>query len=173
MKHCNISTINHEKVRLFPSIVEDIHDVFLRDGCELKNASPFYDKQIMVINGDELENNFCFLDSRNLSSKKKSVDIIFIAKELDKKEMFFTELKLNSKENFYKLNKFSFRDKANNSFRAMGTSVPLSKKYFIVFSSKVINEARRFLYRQNPKLNNDFVAITTMEFYAKFFNNYG
>lgn len=169
MKYCSISTVNHEKVRLHPEIVENIHDIFVKDGCELGALSPFIDKNFMVINGDELENRFCFFDGRNLSSKRKSVDVIFVCKDSVNKFLIFVELKLNSKENFYKLDKFSFRDKANNSNKAIGCSFPVSKKYYIIFSDKVINEAKRFLYRQNPKLDNDFVALTTIELYRKFF----
>lgn len=171
MKYCDRCTIMHNRVSTFPLIVEDIYDIFQKDGCELSTTSPFFGENYMVINGDELERNFCFLDGRNLSTKKKSVDIIFLVKDVsNKQEVIFVELKLNSKENFHKLNKSSFRDKTDNSKKAMGNTVAFSRKYYIIFNSKVINEAKRFLYRQNPRLNNDFVALTTIEIFNKFFN---
>ncbi|HFK5584560.1 TPA: hypothetical protein ACGZ92_000744 [Elizabethkingia anophelis] len=170
MKYCSVSTVNHEKAIHFPSIIENVYDVFLKEGCDLELSSPFSNKNIMVINGDELENKFCFMDGRNLSSKNKSVDVIFIAKQdLIGLNLIFVELKLNSKKNFYTLNKSSFRDKTDNSQKAMGSSVPSSKKHYIVFNSRVINEAKRFLFRQNPVLDNDFVALTIVDLYRKFF----
>ena len=170
MKYCSITTVTHDVVKRFPVIVENAYDIIAKEGCVLSTLSPFYDKtEIMLINGDTLESNFCFLDGRNLSNKNKSVDIIFATTENHNKQIVFVELKLNSK-NFYTLDKTSFREKATSSSKAIGNSIPISKKYYLIFNISKIEEAKRFLFRVNPRLDNDFVALTIPKLFSKFFS---
>lgn len=169
MSYCSKSTISHYVVSKYPSIVENAFELFKNEGCKLGTKSPFFEKyDIMIINGDILEENFCFEDGRNLATKNKSVDVIFATNDSIKSMMQFVELKLKC-VNVYSLEKMSFRGKANSSSKALGNSVKISKKYYLIFDESVIEEAIRFLFRINPRLDNDFVALTIPQLHSKFF----
>ncbi|WP_026729703.1 hypothetical protein [Flavobacterium denitrificans] len=169
MKYCKNTTIGHEKSVCFPAIIENAYDLFLRDGCKLEASSPFHNEENEIINGDYLENHFCVLDGRSLGNKNKSVDVIFAINENNnEKFLVFAELKLNS-TSFMRLDKLSLRGKAIGSTRALGTSVPIYRKYYIIVPKDKYNEARRIMFRENPRLNNDFVALCPSDLHAKFF----
>jgi len=169
MKYCKTTTVGHEKAIAFPTIIENAYDLFLEEGCNLHHSSPFFNKEVLVINGDLLEIQFCVVDGRDLSTKKKSVDVIFAVDDKSTKLFVFAELKLNSKT-FVRLDKFSLRGKAISSTAALGTSIPICKKYYIIVAKEKYEEARRIMFRENPRLNNDFVALRTSDLYLKFFH---
>ncbi|MBD3583910.1 hypothetical protein [Flavobacterium selenitireducens] len=144
-------------------------DLFQGEGCALI-ASPFSLSDYIVINGDQLEAESTLAAGKTVFQKSKSVDLIFGVESVDGnvKEFQFVELKLRTK-NFFHLDKFSFRDKVNSSTIALGTSEKISSKYYIVFKKEILNQAERFLFRINPKLNNDFKAIDPEGLHALFF----
>lgn len=167
MKYCKTSTINHVTTVKFNKILIDIYDILKKEGCKLKFKSPFYKKKIYVIDGDNLETLLKIEEGRTY--KNKSTDIIFAICDISKIEIQFVELKLNCKDKFYHLDKSSFRAKVNSSKLAIGNQFPFSKKNIIVFNTNVLNQAKNFLFRINPILNNDFVALDVHELYKKFF----
>lgn len=169
MKFCEQSTIQHPKVVKYVNILNDMFFILDKEGCLLNEKSPFYNKKFSIIDGDELENFYCIDDGRDLSTKNKSVDIIFAFDGLTSKELQFVELKLRCKDKFYHLDKTSFRQKVNSSKIAIGNHIPVSKKHLIVFEKSVLNQAIHFLNRINPVLGNDFVAIDIDQLHKKFF----
>jgi hypothetical protein len=170
MKFCEQTTIGHPTVLKYQNILDEMFLILDKEGCVLKDNSPFFNNNFNIIDGDKLEDFFCFDDARDLSSKNKSVDIIFAFDGLASKELQFVELKLRCKDKFYHLDKTSFRQKADSSKKAIGNHIPVAKKHLIVFEKSVLNQAKHFLYRINPVLGNDFVAVDVNELYIKFFN---
>lgn len=170
MKYCYTSTCGHKVVSLYPEIIKNISDILLRDGCVLGAQSPFYGEQNFVIDGDELENQFCVVDNRDRTTKNKSVDIIFVARdEIEEKKLVFVELKLNSRYPFTTLDKFSLRQKIEYSEQACGKSIPLYKNKYIVFQND-LPLAKHYLYRTQPILiKKDIVVVSTKDIFELFF----
>lgn len=170
MKYCEQLTKSHIQSITYPIILCCV-DIFLQgEGCTL-NPSPFETCNSLIINGDKLEEVVTLTAGKTVFDKKKSVDLILGVKSQDNtiKEFQFVELKLRTKKDFYNLNKFSLRDKVNASTNALGSSQPISNKYYIVFSKDILNVADRFLFRINPRLSNDFKAIDICGLHAMFF----
>lgn len=166
MKYCEPTTIGHQKSGNHPEILSKFIDVLRSEGCAL-NPTPFSQNDYIVINGDKLEEVTAISDKRR---KNKSVDVIFGKKSIEGsiKEFQLVELKLRTQDCFF-LDKFSLRDKTNSSISALGNSENISKIYFIVFKKEVLNVAERYLFRTNPKLNNDFKAIDVARLHQHFF----
>jgi hypothetical protein len=158
MKYCQNVTISHNQCIVYPGILTDVFSLIKKEGCRL-NPSPFSGKTHKVIDGDKLEEEVRLSTGR--TNLNKSVDLIFGLRSSDGsvEQIQFVELKLRSQQDFYFLDKFSLRDKVNSSTLALGTSVPIANKYYIVFKKNLLNQAQRYLFRINPKLNNDFKAI--------------
>jgi len=167
MKYNENLTKNHIQSKTYPLVLTNLVDLFIKEGCNL-NPSPFDNNRCKVIDGDELE---AFLASEKSINKKRSVDLIFVTKSTDNllKYVQFVEIKLRSQEKFYFLDKFSLREKVSCSSLAMGNSIPIANKYYIVFQTNLLNEAERFLFRINPRLNNDFKAIDVPGLHKLFF----
>ncbi len=165
MLYCKQSTVNHSIIKIYPEILEQISVILRREGCNL-TPSPFEDTSFPVINGDKLEEVKAKAEARN---KNKSADIIFA---IDDGEviMQMIELKLRTTSNFTYFDKFSLRGKMDSTSLALDSSIKLSKKYYIVFKSNVLNQARRYLFRQNPRLDNDFKAIDVNGLFDLFFS---
>ncbi len=170
MKYCEHLTVNHTKAVAYSTILNEISTLLQNEVC-LLNPSPFNGVNSLIINGDKLEEIITLEAGKTVFDKNKSVDIIFGIKSADDLniEFQFIELKLRTKEDFYYFNKFSLRDKVNSSTLALGTSQPISNKYYIVFKKEILNLAERYLFRINPKLNNDFKAIDVNGLHRIFF----
>lgn len=138
------------------NVLTDINGVLLRDGCDVI-PTPFLGREIQVIDGDELERFASIAFSRQVN---KSVDIMFAIENAERSIQYcqLVELKFNC-TNFYYLLKDSFQEKVEGSKLAMGSRYQFSPFVYIVFNSRVINQARRYLFRTNPSLNNTFKAI--------------
>lgn len=168
--YCGSTTLSLKVVYLYPSIVENIHDIFVSEGCQLQNFSPFYADELFAINGDKLESCRVSIAGMGQCALKKSVDIIVgVNSPKFGQQLLLIELKLRSVEPFYRLDKFSFRDKVNSSIIALDSSIPVHRKFYIVFSDFEIEQAKRFLFRQRPFLGSDFKAVNTAELYKLFF----
>jgi hypothetical protein len=170
MRYCETVTKNHSQSITYPDILTEIFILLQNEGCKL-NPSPFAANTSLTINGDKLEEFVTLASGKTVGDKKKSVDLIFGVKSQDNltEEFQFVELKLRTQGDFYYLDKFSLRDKINSSALALGNSKPISKKYYLVFRKEILNLAERYLFRINPKLNNDFKAIDVVTLHQLFF----
>lgn len=170
MKYCEDLTKGHHYSVAHPEILNEIFGFLQFEGCTL-NPSPFTGCNSLIINGDKLEEVLTLAAGKTIFDKKKSVDLILGLKSADnlKRQFQFVELKLRTKKDFYYLNKLSLREKVNSSIIALGNSEPISSKYYIVFKSDILNLAERYLFRINPRLNNDFKAIDVAGFHTLFF----
>ncbi len=165
MLYCKESTLNHSVVQANDISLEQMYSVLRSEGCDL-NSSPFEGTDFPIINGDKLEE---IIARREVRNKNKSADIIFAVKG-NEIIMQMVELKLRTTSNFTYLDKFSLRGKMDSTSRILGSSIKMSKKYYIVFQSNVLNQAYRYLFRQNPKLENDFKAIDVKGLFDLFFS---
>lgn len=144
MKYNKLLTKIHPKVLQFPLLIRDINDIFIDEGCKLKDLSPFFGKGIVAIDGDKLEEEVS--NALGRLNKNSSVDIIIVSANDTIENMIFIELKLRTKQNFYHLDKMSLRKKVDESKLAIGIHTPILKKYFIVFDKSVINQAANFFF---------------------------
>lgn len=170
MRYCETLTKNHSQAIKYPDILTEIFILLQNEGCRLK-PSPFDANISLIINGDKLEELVTLASGKTVADKNKSVDLIFGVKSHDSQieEFQFVELKLRTQRDFYYLDKFSLRNKINSSAIALGSSMPISKKYYLVFRKEILNLAERYLFRINPKLNNDFKAIDVVTLHRLFF----
>lgn len=167
MKYCENLTMSHMKSVDHPEILIPICDLLIKEGCLLNEVSPFHNNKSLVINGDELE---AIRVLGTHEDKKKSVDLIFGIKSDDGIENIqLVEIKLNSQNTFYFLDKPSLREKVIRSSAALGTSAIIAKKYYLLFKKEHLELAIRYLFRINPRLNNDFKAIDVVGLHQKFF----
>ena len=164
MKFCSGLTKNHNAVNKYPSILREIKLILIEEGFVMSSASPFYSNTDNVIDGDKLEELLAISESRD---KNKSMDLIFGIKNNTNDKFQLVELKLRS-TTFYHLDKSSFLGKVLGTKNALGGS-NINSDYYIVFQDTVIQQARRYLFRANPRLNNQFKAVNVNGLYAKFF----
>jgi len=167
MKYCSNLTQNHCLSQSNPQILDCIDAILIREGCDVI-PSPFNPSQYIVIDGDELEAVVAVQSGRGLHNKSKSMDIVFGITDTSSNELQLVELKLNC-TNFYRLNKNSFAQKVAGTQNALGASVSISSTYYIVFKVSTLQQGRRYLFRQHPRLNSSFKAVDVNGLFAKFF----
>ena len=164
MKYCSELTKNHNIVKEYPLILREIKQILIDEGFVMSNTSPFFSNTDTVIDGDKLEELVAISEGRN---KNKSMDLVFGIKNNSNHKYQLVELKLRS-TTFYHLDKSSFLGKVLGTKNALGGN-EINSDYYIVFQDTVIQQARRYLFRANPRLNNQFKAVNVGGLYAKFF----
>lgn len=164
MIYCCHTTQSHPVVTAYPSIICCLDVLMLREGCDL-TPTPFKEKNTLGIDGDELETRYSL--SKGTSGKKsKSVDLIFGLNTLCYQ---FVELKFRS-DNFRWLDKSSFLQKVNGTKIALGGKTNVNQTYYIVFKTNKVQQARNYLFRQNPILNSDFKVVDINGLFSIFFS---
>lgn len=162
MKYCKQLTQSHIVIKNFPSVLKNINQLLIKEGCTFNNPFSSCDKN--VIDGDELEELTAIKENR---VKAKSMDLVFGIKNSSASKFQLVELKLNCTTFFY-LDKSSFLGKVLGTKNALGGN-NFSKDYYIIFRDNVLQQAKRYLFRANPRLNNQFKAIDVGGLYSKFF----
>ena len=137
----------------------------MKEGCDIV-PTPFHGKDLKGIDGDALEEQYSVSVGRGVSNKAKSMDLIF---GLNTAIFQFVEFKFRS-NNFRFLDKSSFAQKVAGSSNALGVSHSISQTYYIIFRSNKVQQAKRYLFRQHPKLDNKYKAVDINGLYSKFFS---
>ncbi|MCP4439087.1 MAG: hypothetical protein GY810_09110 [Aureispira sp.] len=167
MKYCSNLTRNHCVSKNDPQILSCINRILSKDGCDV-NPPPFNPLTYIVIDGDALEAVAAIKSGRGLHRKAKSMDIAFGITNGSSNQIQLVELKFNC-TTFYRLDKTSFAQKVSGTKSALGTSVNISSSYYIVFKVSTLQQGRRYLFRQNPRLNSNFKAVDINGLFAQFF----
>ena len=159
------TTLSHPAVTAFPSIINCIDSILLNEGCDIV-PTPFQGKDLKGIDGDELEKQYSISAGHGENNKAKSMDLIF---GLNTSVFQFVEFKFRSK-NFRHLDKSSFAEKVAGSSAALGTSTSISQTYYIIFKSNKVQQARNYLFRRHPTLDNKYKAVDVNQLYSMFFS---
>lgn len=162
MKYCKQLTDNHIVIKEFPSVLKNLNAILIEEGCTLNSS--FSSSNANAIDGDKLEE---FISKKENKSKSKSMDLVFGIKNNLISKFQLVELKLNC-TTFHFLNKNSFLEKVSGTQKALGGN-NFNSDYYILFNDKFLQQAKKHLFRINPKLNNKFKAIDVEGLYSKFF----
>jgi hypothetical protein len=163
MKYCRQLTESHIVTHEFPLVLRNINLILIEEGCDVLDNS-FSTCNKIVIDGDKLEELIAIKETRD---QNKSMDLVFGIKNKSNSKFQFVELKLNC-TTFHYLNKGDFLGKVLGTKQALGGN-NFSTDYYIVFKNNVLEQAKRYLFRVNPRLNNQFKAVNVEGLFCKFF----
>lgn len=162
MKYCAVTTCSHPVLLSIEGVLKCIDGILVDEGCDV-TPSPFFSKNIKVIDGDELEKKYSKIIQRG--SFKKSVDLIF---GLNTGVFQLVELKFKS-DTFKYLNKSSFNEKIEGSTEILGSTTGYSKKHILIFQVSKKNQAINYLFRQYPRLSPEYKVLDVNELYNLYF----
>jgi hypothetical protein len=154
MKYSLEHTKNHFVITKFPESLVDIEELIKRDSDNYL-ASPFFNSQTLVIDGDGLEKLIAREQKRE---QNNSMDAIFVCSNLQKKHIQLIDFKFNC-GNPNNIVRQELLNKVNGSKTALGVNPEIHETYYIVFREGLKAQARSRFQRMIPSINNQFVPI--------------